>query len=70
MVSSLKLISGGIIPIHCQSARDVPKGSRKNNFPEFAPRFGPDGVDLNEHNRRRSKAHVEDCASEDRPKLA
>ncbi len=46
------------------------KGSRKNNCLEFAPRFGPDGADLNEQNRRRSKAHVEDFASEDRPHLA
>ena len=46
------------------------KGSRKNNFPEFAPRFGPDWVDLREHNRRGSKAYVEDCATEDLPKVA
>ncbi|MEC4680751.1 MAG: hypothetical protein VST67_08640, partial [Nitrospirota bacterium] len=46
------------------------KGSRKNNFPEFAPRFGSDWVDLREQNRSRSKAYVEDFASEDWPKLA
>ena len=45
------------------------KGSRNNNFPEFAPRFGTDWVDLREHNRKRSQSYAEDCASEDRPKL-
>jgi hypothetical protein len=48
----------------------LPKGSRNNNFQEFAPRFVADWVDLNEHNRRRSKAHVEDCAIEDRLNVA
>ena len=46
------------------------KGSRNNNFPEFAPRFMSDLVDLREHNRRRRMVDVEDCASENRPKLA
>ena len=45
------------------------KGSRNNTFQEFAPGFRADCVDLNEDNRRRSKAHVEDCATEDRLKL-
>ena len=45
------------------------KGSRKNNFPEFAPRFKSDWVDLRELSRRRSKAHLEDFASKDRPKM-
>ena len=45
------------------------KGLRNNNFPEFAPRFGADWVDLREHNRKRSQSYAEDCASEDRPKL-
>ena len=35
-----------------------------------APRFVTDWVDLREQNRRRSKAYVEDFASEDRLKLA
>ena len=46
------------------------KGSRKNNFTEFALRFGADWVDLKEHNRKRRQAYVEDCVSEDRPKMA
>ena len=46
------------------------KGLRNNNFLEFAPRFMSDWVDLREYNRRRRKADVEDCASEDRTKLA
>ena len=46
------------------------KGSRKNNFAEFAPGFVPDWGDLREHNRRRRMVDVEDCASENRPKLA
>ncbi len=46
------------------------KGSRKNNFTEFAHRFEADWVDLREQNRMRSKAHVEDCASEGRLKMA
>ena len=46
------------------------KGSRNNNSPEFAPRFVSGWVDLREHNRRRRKSDVEDCASEDRPNLA
>ncbi len=46
------------------------KGSRNNNFREFAPRFMADGVDLREHNRRRRMADVEDCASENRPNMA
>jgi len=46
------------------------KGSRKNNFTEFALRFGADWVDLREHNRKRRQAYVEDCVSEDRPKMA
>ncbi len=45
------------------------KDSRNNHFPEFAPRFVSDWVGLREHNRRRRKADVEDCASEDRPKM-
>ncbi len=45
------------------------KGSRKNNFTEFALRFGTDWVDLKEHNRKRRQAYVEDCVSEDRPKM-
>jgi len=51
------------------SVPPVGKGSRKNNFPEFAPRFKSDWVDLMERNHRRSKAHVEDFASKDRPKM-
>jgi len=47
-----------------------PKGSRNHKFPEFAPSFASDSVELREHNRRRRKGDVEDCASEDRPKLA
>ena len=47
-----------------------PKGSRKNNFPEFALRFGADWVDLREHNRKRRQNYAEDCVSEDRPKMA
>ncbi len=31
------------------------KGSRNNNFLEFAPRFGADWIDLREHNRKRSQ---------------
>jgi len=46
------------------------KGSGKNNFTEFALRFRADWVDLREHNRKRRQAYVEDCASEDRPKMA
>jgi len=46
------------------------KGSRNNTFPEFEPRFGSDCADLREQNRRRSKAYVEDFASEDRFKVA
>ncbi len=46
------------------------KGSRKNHFSEFAPRFMSDWVDLREYNRKRGKVDVEDCASEDRAKLA
>ncbi len=45
------------------------KGSYKNNFTEFALRFGADWVDLKEHNRKRRQAYVEDCVSEDRPKM-
>jgi hypothetical protein len=45
------------------------KGSRKNNFPEFAHGFVSDWGELREHNRRRSKAYVEDCVSKDRPKM-
>jgi hypothetical protein len=45
-------------------------GFAKNNFPEFAPRFMSDWVDLREHHRRRRMADVEDYASEHRPKLA
>jgi len=29
--------------------------SHKNHFPEFAPRFGPDWVDLRKHNRNRDE---------------
>jgi len=50
--------------------KDWSKGSRNTHFSEFAPRFGTDWVDLREQNRRRSKAYAEDCASEDRPKMA
>jgi len=46
------------------------KGSRNNHPSEFAPRFVPGWVDMWEHNRRRRKGDVEDCASEDRPNLA
>ena len=46
------------------------KGSRNNNFPEFAPRFRSGCDDLSEHNRRRSKTYAEDCVSKDRRKLA
>ena len=46
------------------------KGSRNNNFPEFAPRFMSDWVDLRESHRRHRKAEVEDGASENRLKLA
>ncbi len=46
------------------------KGSRNSNFSEFAPRFGLDWVELREHNRKRSQVYAEDCANEDRPKLA
>jgi len=46
------------------------KGSRNNHSPEFAPRFVSGWVDLREHNRRRRKDDVENCASEDRPNLA
>ena len=46
------------------------KGPRKNKFPFFAPRFGSDWVDLREQNHRRSRAYVEDFATEDRPKMA
>ena len=48
----------------------VSKGSRNNHSPEFAPRFASGLVDLREHNRRRRKGDVEDCASEDWPNLA
>ncbi len=51
-------------------ATSVAKGSRKNNFQEFAPGFVPDWSDLRERNRRRRKDDVEDCASKDRPKMA
>ncbi len=34
-----------------------------------APGFVSDWDDLREHNRRRSKADVEDCASKDRPEM-
>ena len=50
--------------------KQISKGSRNNNFTEFAPRFEADWVDLREQNRRRSKVHVEDFASEDRLKMA
>jgi len=46
------------------------KGSRNTNFPEFTPRFVSGWVGLREHNRGRRKADVEDCASEDRLKVA
>jgi len=46
-----------------------PKGSRNNNFLEFAPRFWSDWIDLMEPNRKRSKNYAEDLASEDRPKV-
>jgi len=35
----------------------------------FAPRFMSAWVDLREHNHRRRMADVEDCVSENRPKL-
>ena len=47
----------------------MPKGSCKNTFTEFALRFRADWVDLKEHNRKRGQAYVEDCVSEDRPKM-
>jgi len=47
-----------------------PKGLRNKNFPELAPRFRSDWIDLREHNRRRRMADVEEGASEYRPKLA
>ena len=46
------------------------KGSRKNNFLEFAPAFVSDWGDLREDNRSRSKDYVEDCTSKDWPKTA
>jgi len=48
----------------------ISKGWRNNNFPDFVPRFMSGWVDLREHNRRRRLADVEDCASENRPKVA
>jgi len=49
--------------------RESIKGSYKNNFTEFALRFGADWVALKEHNRKRRQVYVEDCVSEDRPKM-
>jgi len=47
-----------------------PKGSRKNNFPEFAPGFAPDSVATIERIHRRSLGYVEEFAIEERPKMA
>ena len=49
---------------------DETKGSQRNNFTEIAPRFGLDLVDPREQNRKRSRAYIEDSATEDRPKMA
>jgi hypothetical protein len=59
-----------LLPLNLKHGYSSIEGSRNNNFPEFAPRFGSDWGDLREHNRRRSKAYAEDCASKDRPKMA
>jgi hypothetical protein len=46
------------------------KGSRNNNPLKSAPKFRVDWVDLREHDRKRRQSYVEDCAREERPKLA
>ena len=46
------------------------KGSRKNKFRDLAPRFGSDLAATIERNRRRSPSYVEDCAIEERSKMA
>jgi hypothetical protein len=49
--------------IRPQLVNSMSTGSRNNNFPEFAPGFGADWIDLIEQSHRRSKTHAADCAS-------
>jgi len=46
------------------------KGSRKNNFREFAPRFASDLAATIERNRKLELRYGEDFAIEERPKMA